>query len=43
MQRVYRSAYRFPQITNAGETYNEGFRLCLTEDQADMEWFPGGE
>lgn len=43
MQRVYRSAYRYPQIADGGEVYDEGFRLCLTEDQADTEWFPPGE
>jgi len=40
---VYRSACRYPQIASGGETFNDGFRLCLTEDQADTEWFPAGE
>jgi len=43
MMRVYRSAYRYPQIANGGETDNEGFRLCLTEAEADTEWFSAGE
>lgn len=41
--RVYRSAYGYPKIANGGEAYNEGFRLCLTEAEADTEWFPAGE
>lgn len=43
MMRVYRSAYRYPQVTNGGELANESFRLCLTESDADTEWFPAGE